>query len=175
MAQMREPALFERLHVRNLAVCGVVLGRSGVLVGRREAGAAYQAGEWQLPPAGSVDIGCAELGDAELGCANWRAAILAEQREELGLDEADITAMQPLCLVQHPTGVLDMGIRIDTPLDAEALLARHAARGNREYDRLLVVRPADLEARIAAEGGTLVPSALPFLTNALAAESRSSS
>ncbi len=153
VAQMADPALFAQLRVRGVAVCGVLCGPDGIAVGRREAGSVYQAGQWQLPPAGSVDGAAATPGGAD-----WRRALLQELGEELGLREADAAALHPLCLIQHPTGVLDVGVRIDTPLDAAAILARHEASGDAEYDRLLVRPAGAVAAAVAAEGGLLVPS-----------------
>lgn len=60
VAQMSRPGLFEVLQVRSLAVCGVLTCPDGVVFGRRHPGAAYQAGLWQLPPAGSADAGCVD-------------------------------------------------------------------------------------------------------------------
>src|ERR1700736_3072236 len=56
VAQMERPGLLS-LGVRPLAVCGVLRCADGVVVGRRHQAAIYQAGMWQLPPAGSVDAG----------------------------------------------------------------------------------------------------------------------
>ena len=55
VAQMELPGLFAELGVRSFAVCGVLHCAGGVVVGRRHRAAIYQAGMWQLPPAGSVD------------------------------------------------------------------------------------------------------------------------
>ena len=67
VAQMRDPALVAAIGVRNLAVCGVLCGPDGVAIGRRNPAAAYQAGLWQMPPAGSVDHGAAEPGARQFG------------------------------------------------------------------------------------------------------------
>ncbi len=158
IAQMADPGLFRALRVRSLAVCGVLTGPDGVAIGRREPRSAYQAGLWQLPPAGSVDQKAARPGGA-----SWHHAILAELREELGLQETDVLSLDPLCLVQHPTGVLDMGIRIRTGLRAADVLARHREHGDGEYDRLLVLPETAVIAEVESQGGTLVPSVRPFL------------
>ncbi len=157
-AQMADAAVVPRLRVRSLAVCGAVLGPDGVAVGRREPGAAYQAGLWQLPPAGSVDASAAVPGGAD-----WRAALLNELREELGIAPDQVRGLRPLCLVQHPSGVLDLGVQIDTALDAPAILAAQRGARDQEYDRLLVAPPDRVAALVAAAGGTLVPPALAFL------------
>lgn len=158
VAQMADPALCGVLRVRALAVCGVLTGPDGVAVGRREPRSAYQPGLWQLPPAGSVDAGAAVPGGAD-----WRRALLAELREELGIAETDVRGLQPLCLVQHPSGVLDLGVRIDTGLGGAEIVLRHRTLGDGEYDRLLVAPAAQVERAVAHAGGRLVPSAPVFL------------
>lgn len=158
VAQMADPALRDALRIRSLAVCGAVCCRDGIVVGRREARSVYQPGEWQLPPAGSVDSGAAEPGGA-----SWRRALLAELEEELGLGPDQVIGLRPLCLVQHPSGVLDLGIQIDTALTGDEVLEAHRRAGNREYDRLLVAPASALPQRVAALGGHLVRSAHAFL------------
>lgn len=160
VAQMADVALRAVLGVRSLAVCGVICGPDGVAVGRREARSAYQQGLWQMPPAGSVDQGS---GDGDGDGASWRMALMAELREEMGMGAEHVLGLRLLCVVEHPTGVLDLGVRIDTGLDRDALLRCHAAAPDQEYDRMMVVPPGEMAARVAAEGGVLVPSAMPFL------------
>ena len=157
-AQMRDPSLSKVLQIRNLAVCGMLVCPDGVAIARREPTASYQPGVWQLPPAGSVDFGAATPGGAD-----WRHALFAELREELGIEAEEVRRLSPLCLVQHPSGVLDMGVRIDTDLSAEAILSRHRALGNEEYQQLQVLPPDRIEAMAAAAGGELMPTAPAFL------------
>ena len=159
VAQITEPALFPALQVRSLAVCGVVCGPEGVVIGRREPQAVYQAGEWQCPPAGSVDHSVAIPGGAD-----WRAALLAELREELGIGAEHVQSLRPLCLVQHPSGVLDLGVEIQTGLDERAIRAAHAGAAHAEYDRLLIAPLPDVLALVAAQGGRAVPAARSFLS-----------
>lgn len=158
VAQMRDHGLRGALAIRSLSVCGVLCCRDGVVLGRRQADAIYEAGLWQLPPAGSVDFAAAEPGGA-----SWRRALLAELTEELGLPPASVTRLVPLCLVQHPSGVLDLGIRMDTALAGAEVAQAHRLRGNQEYDRLLIAPQQTLHRRLAAEGGQLVTSAHAFL------------
>ncbi len=153
VAQMADPALRAALGVQSLAVCGVLCCPDGIVVGRREAGSIYQPGLWQLPPAGSVDQGAATNGGADL-----RAALLTELQEELGLGADAVSAILPLCLVEHPTGVLDLGMQVTTLLSGAAVLAAHAAGGNGEYRELAVVPAAELEAWVSARGGAAAPT-----------------
>ena len=159
VAQMQDPALRHELGVRNLAVCGVIQGPDGVLMGRRAANAIYQPGLWQLPPAGSVDDSAATAEGADL-----RHALMAELREELGLKPDDVRDFQPLCLVEHPgSGVTDLGIALRTDLTLAEIGAAHDACGDREYDGLIAAAPHALDAEIARIGGEMVPPARLFL------------
>ena len=163
VAQMDRPALFEALGVRPLAVCGVLRCDGGVVVGRRHRGAIYQAGMWQLPPAGSVDASALRPD----GSIDLAGQLLKEMHEELGIDAAQTDTPRPLCLVEHPgSHVSDLGMAVSTGLDAARVLAMHRACGNDEYDPLLVVAEADLEGFIVSAGSNLVPPAREFLHRA---------
>ncbi len=158
-AQIADPTLFPDLGIRSLAVCGVISGPDGVVIGRREPRSFYQAGLWQCPPAGSVDHGAACEGGAD-----WRAALLTELHEEVGMTADHVMALRPLCLMQHPSGVLDLGIEILTGLKAAAIRAAHARAAHAEYDRLLIAPAATILDRIRAEGGDAVPAVAAFLS-----------
>lgn len=171
VAQMARHDLFPVLGQRSLAVGGVLRGPDGVVFGRRPAHAIYQPGEWQLPPAGTVDGG-AERAE---GRVDVLATLYAELREELGLAAADVHGPRPLCLVEHaspgPGGglgshVLDLGIALETHLDAATLRARHAAGGDDEYAGLTMVPATDLPTFLAREAATLNVQAPIFLARA---------
>jgi hypothetical protein len=170
VAQMEQPKLFAALGVRPLAVCGVLRCANGVVVGRRHHAAIYQAGMWQLPPAGSVDAGTVDAG----GIVDLSRQLLSELREELGLCPHTVDEPRPLCIVEHPgSHVSDLGLALVTNLTAEEVLAAHRADGNAEYDMLLVVPEVRLAAFLVEAGEALVPSARAFLIRAgLPADSR---
>jgi 8-oxo-dGTP pyrophosphatase MutT (NUDIX family) len=159
VAQMDRPDLHEVLRVRPLAVCGVVCCRDGVVLGRRPDRAVYQAGMWQLPPAGSVDAAAVQAD----GWIDLRGQLFRELQEELGLPGDSIAEVRPLCLVEHPgSHVLDLGFLLRTELSGEAVLA-HTRDGNGEYADLEVVPCAALAARLDRLGDELVPPARLFL------------
>ena len=144
-AQFRDTGMFEALRVRPLAVCGPLLCADGVVLGRREAGAVYLAGYWQVPPAGNVDARAVRD-----GAADFRAGLLHELHEELGIAPGAVTGIRPLCAVEHPgTHVVDIACRIDTGLDAGAIHAAHGRARDRELDELRIVPLAELQAALA--------------------------
>ncbi len=163
VAQMADPTLFDVLRIRSLAASGVLCCPDGIVIGRREPGSHYQPGLWQLPPAGSIDHGAAISGTSSRAGASWRHAILAELQEELGIPPEAAARLTPFCLVQHPTGVLDLGIRIDTTMGSTEIMARHSTLGDGEYDQLRIIPRLNLLATIEAAGGQLVPAATLFL------------
>lgn len=154
VAQMNRNELHAVLNIRPLAVGGVIHGPDGVVFGRRPGRAVYQAGEWQLPPAGSVD----RSAERPEGAVDIVSQILAELGEEVGLPPEAIHAIRPLCIVEHARGgvgshVLDLGIGLATHLSAAAIQAAHAASGNAEYAPPLTIVPvAELPGFVAAAG-----------------------
>lgn len=166
VARMDRPELAAELPVRPVAAGGVIVGGAGgdqfVLFGRRPTEAVYQPGEWQLPPAGSLDPGAAD--GAEVFPVQQ---LLTELLEELGLPPDAVTEPRPLCLVEHPgSGVLDLGIALRTHWSARAILAAHASAGNAEYDPLQAVPVSRLSAFLADNAGRITRQAPIFLARA---------
>lgn len=160
VAQMRNPALYPLIGARPLAVGGVIQTPDGIIFGRRPTGAIYQAGEWQLPPAGSVDPGALR----DQGRIDIIAQLLTELHEELGLTPDTVHTPQPLCIVEHgESHVLDLGIALTTQLTEPQIRAAHAAHGNAEYDPLRFVPLADLPAFLAQSAPLLNHQAPVFL------------
>ncbi len=158
LAQIREPALFAALGIRALAVNGVVSGPDGIVFGRRDAGAVYQAGLWQCPPAGSV-----EARDGE-DAVDLRAQLLAELAEELGMPASAVGGFRPLAAVKHPgSHVVDVGVALDTAWDAARIERAWAATANGEYDRLVSIPREAVRAQLDAWGAEVVPPAIVFV------------
>jgi len=156
LAQIDRPELYDQLRVRSLAVNGVISCADGVLIGRRSSHAVYQAGQWQLPPAGSVD----QSAEAPDGTINFARQLLQELQEELGVSPERIEGLTPLCLVEHPgTGVTDFGIAMRTSISSAELLTAHAASGNPEYEEMHVL-PIDA---ILSLGDDVMPTVPVFL------------
>jgi hypothetical protein len=163
VAQMDDHAMFDHLGIRSLAVCGVLRCADGVAIGRRPPAAVYQPGLWQLPPAGSVDQHAVRPD----GSVSLLRQVLTELREEIGIGASNVGEVRPLCVVEHPgSHVSDLGLALSTPLDAAAVLTAHRAHGNGEYDPLLVIPFAEIEAFVCRHGADIVPPAREFLARA---------
>jgi hypothetical protein len=135
----------------------------GVVFGRRHVSAVYQAGMWQLPPAGSVD---GHVVNAD-GTVALTRQLLDELHEELGLSADDVDTPFPLCIVEHPgSHVCDFGMALRCRLDGAAILAAHAQRGNKEYHTVRVLPRQELARFVADTGALMVPPAPIFLRRA---------
>ncbi len=155
VASWADPAIFEQLQPRTLAVCGLLQCEGGVVLGRRSPAMAYLAGIWQSPPAGSIDPRAAQDGKVDP-----LVALRHELREELGLSLDALTA-RPLCLVEHPgRGVLDLAYALATTLPFAQLVERHRASGDTEYTDLICVPPSHAEQ---ATAGKLSPATRALL------------
>ena len=160
VAQMHRHDLFGVLGVRPLAVGGLIVGPDGIVFGRRPAQAVYQAGEWQLAPAGSVDAGSA----GHEGVVDWRRQLLAELEEELGMPAASVEVGRPICVVEHAgSHVLDLGVMLRSDWPASRIRAAHAAGGNGEYAPLEIVPLDGLVAFMGRVGPLLNRQARVFL------------
>ncbi|GGC48336.1 hypothetical protein GCM10011504_28500 [Siccirubricoccus deserti] len=160
VAGFSDPVLAAALAVRPLSVCGVLRTPDGIVFGRRTTQATYEAGLWQMPPAGSVDAG-AVRGDV----VDAIAALRGELAEELGLPWSSITLCRPFALVVHAaSGVHDLGCLLESPAGfAEIATAAAATGGSREYQELRAVPAVELAGFVAANRAAMVPAAPLFL------------
>ena len=128
----------------------------------------YQPGEWQLPPAGSIDPGAVDEGAADdAGRIDPLRQLHAELAEELGMPADAVTAPRALAIVEHPgSHVCDLGIALRTDWTEADIRAAHAARGNGEYTALEMVPRAGLTAFLARHAGRVTGQAPVFLARA---------
>jgi hypothetical protein len=160
VAGFADPALARALAVRPLSVSGVLRTPEGILFGRRHAGATYEAGLWQMPPAGSVDAGAV----APDGRIDPVAQIAEEMAEEVGLPWALVHACRPFALVAHAaSGVHDLGLLIETEAGFAEIESHYRAGASEEYSALRIVPEAALAGFVAAERTRMVPAAPLFL------------
>jgi hypothetical protein len=159
VAGFADPALAAALGVRPLSVCGVLRMRDGILFGRRQLGATYEAGLWQTPPAGSVDAGAVRGGQVDAV-----GQIRTELAEEIGLEWGRILACRAITLVVHAaSGVHDLAFLLETDATFSEVATCQAAAGCAEYVELRAVPEAALAGFLAVEGGRMVPAAPLFL------------
>ncbi len=162
VARMARPELAAEMPVAPMAVGGVVVGDGFVVFGRRPAGAVYQAGQWQLPPAGSLDPGAADGDDIDPV-----RQLLTELREEIGMPAESVSEPRALCVVEHPgSGVLDLGVALRTHWTPAAILDAHTQATDKEYDPLEIVPLPDLPEFLARHAGHVTRQAAIFLTHA---------
>ncbi len=163
VAQMQRPALFAALGVRSLAINGVIAGTDFVVFGRRPDDAVYQPGEWQLPPAGSIDPSAEDAA----GRIDPLRQVHAELAEELGMPADSVAGARALAIVEHPgSHVCDLGMALRTDWTEAAIRAAHAGHGNGEYTALEMVPHAGLTAFLARHAGRVTGQAPAFLARA---------
>lgn len=153
LAQRARPALFARLQVRPVAVSGLLECADGILFGRRAGSLTQDAERWELCPSGALEVGEVRAG-AEV---DYRAQVLTELREEIGIGADQVTAITPFCLVHDAhSHVWDIGIALSTALTTEEILSLHRTTASDEYSELRVVPRATLAAFVAHQGTDLV-------------------
>lgn len=137
LAHMRDPALAEKLHLRSLAVTGLMTCKEGIVLGRRNPNALYLPGLWQGVPAGSVETRD-ENDPLDLG-----AQLMAELEEEVGMT-GQVRLRGPFLACEHSTThIVDLGFLIETDLPFETIRTGWQAKANDEYDELICIPVAD--------------------------------
>ena len=152
IAARRDPEAAAGLGLRPLGVTGLVLSPDGIALGRRSRRLHTEPGRWEPSPAGVVDR------------LDWRAVLLGEAREELGLFPEHLSAPEPVALIEDDElGVCDLLCRLRTPLTGVEIEAAWRARGSDEYEALAVVAPEALGAFLEANRDALAPALVPML------------
>ncbi len=139
-AQRRDPALFDELAIRPLAVTGLLRSPDGIVFGRRQRGSTQDPGLWELVPSGFVDPG-ARRADGALAP---QIQVLRELREEVGLRPDLICQATPFCLIDDPeTRIVDIGVALQTTATGPEIHAAYAGISDDQYTELAVVpRPS---------------------------------
>ena len=149
LAKRRRPDLFAAIAIRPLAVSGLLRCVDGIVFGRRGQNVTADAGLWELVPSGGIDA-------ADGKARSPRDQVLTELREEVGLEAAAIRDCRPFCLIEDgSTGIFDIGIALQTDLEAGAVEEAHR-RASDEYSELRVV-PDHRVAEFLA-GGAILPA-----------------
>jgi hypothetical protein len=153
IAQRAHPELFDVLQVRPVAVSGLFECSDGIVFGRRSAMTTQDAGLWELAPSGGIDTG----GLAEETEIDYRAQILTELHEEIGISSDSVSSVTPFCLVENlDSHVLDIALRIEAPISANAVLEAHRRSATREYDELRIVHRDEIDEFIRDKASQLV-------------------
>ena len=153
IAQRARPELYNVLQVRPVAVSGLFECAEGIVFGRRADTMTQDAGLWELVPSGGIDVSKVAYGEE----VDYRAKILTELNEEIGLSSDFVSNVSPFCLVDDlDSHVLDIGIAIASPLSADAVLRIHRAAASKEYEELRVVPLTEVGGFMQVEASQLV-------------------
>ncbi|HZQ18199.1 MAG TPA: hypothetical protein VFA90_05715 [Terriglobales bacterium] len=153
IAQRKRPELFDVLRVRPLAVSGVLACRDGIVFGLRESAVTQHAGSWELVPSGGIDTNTQTKG----GEVDYRATILAELQEEIGISADRVSEVKPFCLIEdNSSHVLDIGIALKSPISGDSLFEIHRSAATKEYTELRVIPRSAVDIFIEDESHNIV-------------------
>ena len=160
IAQNMNPELFRVLGVRPLGVSGILRCADGLVFGRRNEGMTQDPGMWELVPSGSVDRQFV----TDNGRIDLAAQIGLELSEEIGIPEAAVSNMTPVCLVDDDVShVCDIGLTISCDLSAGEVMAAHEALPGDEYTEIAIVAEGDIPSYANALGDALIEASRLFL------------
>jgi hypothetical protein len=163
IAQRAKPELFHELNVRPVAVSGLLECEAGILFGRRAKSVTEAAGLWELCPSGGLDVSEAVAGSD----VDYRAQILIELREEIGVSADAVSKASPFCLVEDPdTHVIDVGIALTLSMSPNEIIAIHRNLATKEYEELTIVPRKDLTDFIAKNYECITKVSAALIENA---------
>lgn len=160
IAQNIRPDLFRALGVRALGVSGILRCADGLVFGRRNQGMTQAPGMWELVPSGSVDTQFVTDG----GRIDLAAQIGLELSEEVGIPEAAVRDIKPVCLVEDDAShVCDIGLTISCDLSGGEIMAAHEALPGDEYTEITIVTEGDIASYVNDLGDALIEASRLFL------------
>lgn len=161
IAQHRDPGLFPALGIRPLAVSGIIRLKEGLVFARRAESNMQDAGLWELPPSGSIDISSRRAG----GVIVAEAQLLAELEEELAVPPTALEAPPQAIAVMEDTvdHVIDIVFMLRLGWSFARLEEAFAAATNREYTALRIADARDATALMAGDGERLSPASQALL------------
>jgi hypothetical protein len=140
LAQLRNPALFDALRVRSLAVSGLVVAGGHVIFGKRKAGLAVEGGLWELAPSGTIHGGSREAD----GSISWRKIFQEEIREELGIAPPP-TILKAFALIENTqTHIWEMGVALELTMDHRNILTAYVSAEHPEHTEMAAVPLEDV-------------------------------
>jgi hypothetical protein len=163
IAQRANPELFHELNVRPVAVSGLLECVAGVLFGRRAKSVTEAAGLWELCPSGGLDVSEAVVG----GDVDYRAQILIELQEEIGVSADAASKVDPFCIVEDPvTHVIDIGVALSLSMSSNEITTFHRNFATKEYEELTIVPRKDLTEFIARNFECITEVSVALIENA---------
>jgi hypothetical protein len=164
IAQRARPELYDVLQIRPVAVSGVLECMDGLVFGRRAQDVTQQPGFWELVPSGGIDVSDV-TSTQEI---DYRAQVLKELREEIGVGEGGVSKLTPFCLVEdRASHVIDIGIAMLCPLPLAALQRTHREASG-EYQEICAIPVDGIDSFIGSAAPGLVPASIVLARQFLA-------
>ncbi len=109
VAKLRKPELFKNRPLRSLAISGMVRFENSVLFGLRSKSVTQFPGMWELVPSGGI----AQDAMTKDGALSYQKQILAELKEELGIDQSAVLSVTPFLFIENTDlNHFDIGVEI---------------------------------------------------------------
>lgn len=122
------PDLFHNITIHPLAVTGILICPTGIVLGRRSDLVSTHAGFWELAPAGGLSL------------PEPTAQILEELHEELGLDSSALISIEVCGLIEDiETGVFDIILTLKLSLSENQIRFTHEKFGSNEYSEITII------------------------------------
>ncbi len=137
LAVYRQPDLSDAYQVNPVAVNGVTLAGSRVLLAKRAGFVSQSPGCWEFVPSGGIDPKASSGGQID-----YRRAILDELEEETGIDRGRVARVDPFALIYDPlTSTWEMALQIRLDDDRAFSLA-----SSEEYEEFTWVDKGAVQA-----------------------------
>ncbi|MEL0106317.1 MAG: hypothetical protein VW802_05160 [Rhodospirillaceae bacterium] len=162
LAQYCEPALFEELAVRSLAVSGIVTCPQGIVFGLRNENLTADAGMWELVASGGVDKSVR----LKNGTVDVREQFLNELHEEVNIPPEAVEEMfTSLLLEDSLTHVCDIVIEAKLSIGVEQIYPLFNECGREEYVSIDIISEQGVKSFLQLMKGAVTPATLEILAH----------
>lgn len=154
VAQVRDPTLFENLHIQIVSISGYTVANESILIGKRAAYVTGFPGHYELVPAGGIDPSVVTNQSIDI-----IKQFKKELREEAGIEESMIKSILPVYLIKYSE-------REPYEICAKIILAPEAALNNprdEEYTELFWMERKRLPEFINNNREIMIPLSLHLL------------
>ncbi len=127
-------------------------------MGRRHSQVTQYAGYFELPPSGGIPQSQINAD----GTVDFRAQVLAELEEEVGISQSQVKTLSPFALVyDFKDSCYDICMEIEVDLDLEDVQRQFS--GNKEYSALTVIPIEGIDRFLQDHDDQLVPTSRAIL------------
>lgn len=160
VAQRRDPGLLKPLHIRPLAVTGILRSSGGIVLGKRAGTTMQDAGLWELAPSGSITPQARSTGRR----IDPRVQLLIELQEEIAVPARSVGSPSAAVVVEdRHSGVCDLVYELPCRIPFEDLEAAFIEGGSGEYSAIRLVSDPALRGFLSTGIETISPVSMAVL------------